>query len=188
MAQRGVRGGGGGLAWWELPWLPQRGLCLSPRVAQGLPAPACIPASSGPFSYGMRWSGWGQLHHGAQNPVLLHMCCAPRAPPRAVGQQRNAALRGTVPTFPMGKLRHGDGLLVSTMGWVFTLPQDSNHISLALSLILRAFFHQERQKPSPTSSYSCSGPDSSGGIGQWKECQTRAELTLLGFYSPNHPL
>lgn len=81
MAQRGVRGGGGELAWWELPWLPQQGLCLSPRVAQGLPAPACIPASSGPFSYGMRWSGWGQLHHGAQNPVLLHMCCAPGVSP-----------------------------------------------------------------------------------------------------------
>lgn len=124
---------------------------------------------------------------GAEPSAAPYVLC-PRGLPRAVGQQRNAALRWTVPTFPMGKLRHGNGLLVSTMGWVFTLPQDSNHISLALSLILRAFFHQERQKPSPTSSYSCSGPDSSGGIGQWKECQTRAELTLLGFYSPNHPL
>lgn len=77
-------------------------------------------------------------------PQLLPIAapCPPCRPPafrpgpasaEAVGNQRNPALSGAVPTFPVGKLRHGDGLCVSKAGhWVFNpspaLPGLQQHL------------------------------------------------------------
>lgn len=174
---RGGRGGGSHVAGTHTPsWHP--GSAPSPRAepssAQLLPVAApCPPRFPRPHPAGVQRPG--------------------PASAEAVGKRRNPARRGVVLTFPVGKLRHGDGLSVSNRGvWGFNpspaLPGHQQHLpSFVFNPEGVFFFHWERQKPSPTSSYSCSGPDSSRGIGQWKECQPRAGPTLLGFSFPKSP-